>query len=189
MRPLTLESYYDMVRPGIMIYGLYPSREVSHSVRLEVAMQLVTKVAALKAVPAGTSVSYGRTFTTQGEKTVIATLPLGYGDGFSRLLSNRWHFLIRGRRVPLIGRVCMDMCMADVAEIDEVRVGDDAIVFGQSPSADEMADIIGTINYEITCGINKRVPRVYVNAAKEEVVQPRHAMKQENGGLQISKSQ
>jgi alanine racemase len=162
-------SYYDMVRPGIMIYGFYPSREVKHSVRLEVAMQLVTKVAALKTVPACTFVSYGRTFRTQREKTVVATLPLGYGDGFSRLLSNRWHFLIRGRRVPLIGRVCMDMCMADVTEIDEVGIGDDAIVFGQNPSADEMAEIIGTINYEITCGINKRVPRVYVNQAEKKV--------------------
>ena len=155
------QSYYDMVRPGIMLYGLYPSKEVTHSITLEPAMTLVTKVIAIKAVPAGTSISYGRTFITTKKETIIATLPLGYGDGLSRLLSNKAEVLIRNKRAPLVGTICMDMCMVDVSSVKEVKCGDQVIIFGKDPSVDELAEKIDTINYEVTCNVSKRVPRVY----------------------------
>ncbi len=155
------ESYLDLVRPGIMIYGLYPSPEVSRSIKLIPAMTLRTDVGYVKSVPAGTPISYGRTFYTD-RRAVIATLPVGYADGYSRLLSNRGYVLIKGRRAPLIGRVCMDMCMIDVSGIGNVQAGEEAILFGQEPSADEIAGRIGTINYEVVCAVGKRVPRVYI---------------------------
>lgn len=155
------ESYYDMVRPGIMIYGLYPSREVSRSIKLIPAMTLKTRVAAVKMVPPGTPISYGRTFITK-KKTMVATLPIGYADGYSRLLSNRGVVLIKGCRAPLIGRVCMDMCMVDVSDVPDVKRGEEAILFGEEPSVDEIATIIGTIVNEVVCAVGKRVPRIYV---------------------------
>lgn len=155
------ESYYDLVRPGIIIYGLYPSDKVSRSVELKPAMTLKTKISFLKTVPPGTAISYGRTFVTDNE-TTVATLPVGYGDGYSRLLSNRGEVLINGQRAPLIGRVCMDMCMTDVSLVADLKPGDDVILFGEDFSVDEIAAMVGTINYEILCAVGKRVPRVYV---------------------------
>jgi len=155
------QSYLDLVRPGIMLYGLYPSPHVSRSIKLRPAMTLKTKVSYLKSVPRRTPISYGGTFFTRKE-TRVATLPVGYGDGYSRLLSNRGTVLIKGQRAPLIGQVCMDMCLADVSGIKNVRVGDEVILFGEEPSADEVAENMGTINYEVVCGVGKRVPRVYV---------------------------
>ncbi len=155
------EAYYDLVRPGIMIYGLYPSPEVSHSIELKPAMTFMTKVMFVKKVPSGSSISYGRTFTTEKE-TLVATLPVGYADGYSRLLSGRGEVLIKGCRAPLIGRICMDMCMIDVSEIENVQPGDEVILFGGGLPADEVAERLGTINYEVVCAVGKRVPRVYV---------------------------
>jgi len=155
------ESYYDMVRPGIMIYGLYPSREVSHSIELKPAMTFKTKISAVKVVPPGTPISYGRTFITKRRATV-ATLPVGYADGYSRLLSNHAEVLIKGRRVPVIGTVCMDMCMIDVSNIEDVQPGDEVILFGGDLTVDEIAAKIGTINYEVVCAVSKRVPRIYI---------------------------
>jgi alanine racemase len=155
------ESYLDLARPGIMIYGLYPSPHVSRSIKLRPAMTLRTRVSYIKSVPAGTPISYGCTFITQKE-TRVATLPVGYADGYSRLLSNQGTVLIKGQRAPLIGRVCMDMCLADVSGIKNVRVGDEVILFGEELSVDEVASNMGTINYEVVCGVGKRVPRVYV---------------------------
>ena len=155
------ESYYDLVRPGIMIYGLYPSDEVSHSIELKPAMTFMTKVTFIKRVPSGSPISYGRTFTTQKE-TLVATLPVGYADGYSRLLSGRGEVLIKGHRVPLIGRVCMDMCMVDVSEVEDVQPGDEVILFGEGLPVDEVAEKIGTINYEIVCAVGKRVPRIHI---------------------------
>jgi len=155
------QSYLDLVRPGIMIYGLYPSPHVSRSIELRPAMTLRTKVSYVKSVPGRTPISYGRTFFTQKE-TRVATLPVGYGDGYSRSLSNQGTVLIKGQRAPLIGRVCMDMCLADVSGIKNVLVGDEAILFGEELSVDEVAENMGTINYEVVCGVGKRVPRVYV---------------------------
>jgi alanine racemase len=155
------ESYYDLVRPGIMIYGLYPSNEVSHRIELKPAMAFITKVIFVKRVPAGCPISYGRTFTTQKE-TIVATLPVGYADGYNRLLSGQGEVLIKGRRVPLMGRICMDMCMIDVSDVKNVQPGDRVILFGKGLPVDEMAEKIGTINYEVVCAVGKRVPRVYV---------------------------
>jgi len=155
------QSYLDLVRPGIMLYGLYPSPHVRRSIKLRPAMTLRTKVSYVKLVPGRTPISYGCTFFTQKE-TRVATLPVGYGDGYSRLLSNRGTVLIRGQRAPLIGQVCMDMCLADVSGIKNSRVGDEVILFGEELSADEVAENMGTINYEVVCGVGKRVPRVYV---------------------------
>ena len=157
------ESYYDLVRPGLIIYGLYPSTEVSHSIEVKPAMTLKTKVCYLKTVPQGTPISYGRTFVTQ-KQTRVATLPLGYGDGYKRALVNKGEVLIKGRRAPVIGRICMDMCMIDVSDVPDVQAGDEAIVFGQEPTADELAAKIGTINYEVVATVGKRVPRVYVSS-------------------------
>ncbi|OAT81077.1 alanine racemase [Desulfotomaculum copahuensis] len=166
--PTTLdlpEMHLDMVRPGIIIYGLWPSLEVKHEIDLKPAMQLKARVAYVKEVPAGTSVSYGRTFTTSAP-SIIATLPIGYADGWSRLLSSKAEVLIHGRRVPLIGRVCMDQCMIDVTGVPDVRAGDEAVLFGcqdgQCLPVEEVAAKMGTINYEMVCLISKRVPRRYV---------------------------
>jgi alanine racemase len=155
------ESFYDLVRPGIMIYGLYPSAEVTHSIELKPAMAFLTKVIFMKWVSPGCPISYGRTFMTQKE-TMVATLPVGYADGYSRLLSGRGEVLIKGHRVALMGRICMDMCMIDVSEVKNVQLGDEVILFGKGLPVDEIAEKIGTINYEVVCAVGKRVPRVYV---------------------------
>lgn len=155
------QSYYDMVRPGIMIYGLYPSKDVSHSIELKAAMTFKTKVTAIKEVPLGTPISYGRKFVTK-KRTKIATLPVGYADGYNRFLSNCGEVVIKGQRVPVIGSVCMDMCMVDASRIEDVRPGDEAILFGEGLHVDELAAKLGTINYEVVCAVSKRVPRIYV---------------------------
>jgi alanine racemase len=155
------ESYYDLVRPGIIVYGLYPSDTVSRSMELKPAMTLKTRISYLKTVPPGTAISYGGTFVTQ-KQTKVATLPVGYGDGYNRLLSGRGQVVIKGRRVPLIGHVCMDMCMIDVSRVPNVKAGDEVILFGDDLSVDEIASLIGTINYEIVCAVGKRVPRIYL---------------------------
>ncbi len=155
------ESYYDLVRPGIIIYGLYPSDKVSRTVELKPAMTLKTKISFLKIVPPGTAISYGQTFVTDKE-TTVGTLPVGYGDGYSRLLSGRGTVLIKGHRVPLIGRICMDMCMIDISQVAGAKPGDDVVLFGEDLSVDEIAAMVGTINYEILCAVGKRVPRLYV---------------------------
>jgi len=163
-------SYFDLVRPGIMIYGLYPSKEIIHTLNLKPAMSFKTAVAYLKTVPPRTPISYGRTFITQKE-SVIATLPVGYADGYNRLLSNKGEVLIRGRRAPVVGRVCMDMTVVDVSHIPGVRVGDEVVLFGKQGddeiSIDEVAYKINTINYEVVCNIGKRVPRIYLKDGKK----------------------
>jgi len=156
------DSYYNMVRPGLMIYGLYPSGEVSRSIELEPAMTFKTLVSAVKIVPPGTFISYGRTFTAK-RRTLVATLPVGYADGYNRLLSNRGEVLLKGKRVPVIGTVCMDMCMVDATELNDVGEGDEAILFGRGLPVEEVAAKIGTINYEVVCAVSKRVPRIYTH--------------------------
>jgi alanine racemase len=160
------QSHFDMVRPGIAIYGLYPSDEVQKNrVLLKPAMALKARIIHLKKVPAGFKVSYGSTHETQGS-TTIATVPVGYADGLSRQLSNRGQMLVHGRRVPIIGRVCMDLTMLDVGSIENVQVGDEVVIFGQQNNetltVDEMAALLNTINYEIVSTITARVPRVYL---------------------------
>lgn len=160
------ESHYDLVRPGIMLYGLYPSPEVNRNqVKLRPALAWKTRVVHVKEVPAGTPISYGGTFVTQ-RATKVATLPLGYADGLMRLLSNQGRVLINGRRVPIIGRICMDQTMVDVTEAGPVKVGDLVTIIGHQGddeiTADEMAEAAGTINYEIVCAVGNRVLRKYI---------------------------
>jgi alanine racemase len=159
-------SHLDLVRPGISIYGLYPSDEVEQQrVSLKPAMALKTNIIQLKKVPAGFNVSYGMTHTTR-QPTTIATVPIGYADGLNRLLSSRGQMLVGGQRVPIVGRVCMDLTMLDVGSVKNVQMGDEVVVFGQQGnetlSIDEMAAGLNTINYEIVTGISARVPRVYL---------------------------
>jgi alanine racemase len=153
-----------MVRPGLMLYGYDPLEAGSGHADLTPVLSLETRVAFMKKVPAGVPISYGRTFVTKRE-SVIATLPIGYADGYSRGLSNKGEVLIRGMRAPIVGRVCMDMCMVDVTELPGVREGDEAVLIGvqgkERITADDIAGKTGTIAYEVLCGISSRVPRIY----------------------------
>lgn len=155
------EAHLDMVRPGIMIYGLYPSAEVSHSVDLRPAMSFLTRVCHVKDVAAGTPIGYGAIYVTPEEKR-IATIPVGYADGYRRNLTGKAEVIVRGTRVPIVGRVAMDMCMLDVTSVPDAREGDDVILFGAGLPVEEMASLIGTINYEVVTCIGKRVPRQYI---------------------------
>jgi alanine racemase len=159
-------GHFNTVRAGIAIYGLPPSAEIHNKLDLRPAMALKSKIIYIKQVPAGTSISYGCTYTTE-HQTFIATLPLGYADGYSRLLSNKAQVLINGRRRPIVGRVCMDQLMVDLGPVCDAAVGDEAVLFGRQGNEEitvtELADIIGTINYELVCGISLRVPRIYLN--------------------------
>jgi alanine racemase len=162
------ETHLDMVRAGIALYGLYPSDEVAKDrIRLIPAMTLKARVVQVKSVPAGFSVSYGMTFRTE-RPTIIATIPVGYADGYSRALSSRGRMLIREKAAPIAGRVCMDMTMVDAGEIPEVAVGDEVVIFGRQGAArlgaEEVADILGTISYEVVSALTARVPRVYVGS-------------------------
>ena len=158
------EARMNMVRPGLIMYGLYPRRDLVKKLGLRPVLKLKTKIVHVKPVSKGRSVSYGRAYIAKKD-TRIATIPLGYGDGYSRHLSNRASVLIRGRRAPIVGRVCMDMTMVDVGHIKGVRPGDEVVLIGsqgkQRIRAEELAEIIGTIPYEVVCNIGRRVPRVY----------------------------
>ncbi len=158
-------SYFDMVRAGIIIYGLYPSPESKQSrLALKPAFSLKTKVVQVKRVPVGTGISYGQFYHTKKE-TTIATLPIGYADGWSRALSEKAEVLIKGEQYPLVGKICMDQCMVEVGDAP-VQVGDEVVLIGQQGAkqitVDQVASWLDTINYEIICGISFRVPRVYV---------------------------
>ena len=159
------EYAHDMIRPGIATYGLDPSGDLRGMADLRPLMSLKTTIAAVRTFPAGASVSYGRTYQTPEER-VIAVCPIGYADGLPRRLSNQTSFLLRGKRAPQIGRICMDMCMIDVTDIPEVKVGDTVTVIGwdgaEENTWDGWADQLGTISYELVCGVSKRVPRIYL---------------------------
>ena len=159
--------FLDMVRAGIMLYGLPPSSEmcdICKPLNLLPVMKLKTRISMTKKIPAGSGIGYGHTFRTARE-TTVATLPIGYADGYPRILSNKGHVLINGSLAPIIGAICMDQCMVDVTDIPKkLKQGDIVTMFGEpSITADDLADMIGTISYEILCGVGKRVPRVYVN--------------------------
>ncbi|MBQ8524679.1 MAG: alanine racemase [Clostridia bacterium] len=162
---------FDMVREGILLYGLAPSSEtdLARFGKPRPAMSLRTHISNLRHVPAGTPVSYGCTFVTERD-TVIATIQAGYADGVPRLLSGKGDVLVRGCRAPIAGRICMDQMMADVTDIEGVCVGDTVTVFGADGdeyiSAEEVAANAGTIGYEIVCGISRRVPRVYIEGGE-----------------------
>lgn len=164
------ELHADMVRVGIALYGLLPSDAARHpAYPLRQAMHLKTRVAALKHVPKGQPVGYGCTYIP-GDDIVMATIPIGYADGLSRQLSNKGFALVRNRRVPMIGNVCMDQAMLNVTSVPEIRIGDEVILFGGSDDGfieiDEVAAHMNTINYEVVCLIGSRVPRVYVQDGK-----------------------
>lgn len=154
----------NLVRPGIMLYGSYPSPPFQKLIQLKPVMTLKTRIHFLKSVPSGTKISYGGTFITKRE-SLIATLPIGYADGYSLHLSNRGEVLVRGRRAPVVGRVCMDFMMIDVTGIPKVSIGDEVILIGRQGkeeiSTEEVAKKIGTIPYEVLCLIGKRVSRIY----------------------------
>ena len=159
------EANLDMVRAGITIYGIYPSEEVEKDiVKLEPVMSLISHVSYVKEVPAGTEVSYGGTYRTE-KPARIATIPAGYADGYPRSLSNKGFVLIRGKKAPILGRVCMDQMMVDVSDIPGTVVGDKATLLGKDGSEEITADLLGNLSgrfpYELVCDINKRVPRVY----------------------------
>lgn len=159
------EAGFNMVRAGIALYGLYPSEEVDHSVDLRPVLSWVSRVVNIKEVEAGELISYGGTYETT-DKTTIATIPIGYADGYSRLLSNKGNVVINGQLAPIIGRVCMDQFMVDVTHINDVTEDDKVYLIGgtgdASVSTDDIANIMKTINYEVVCLISKRVPRVYM---------------------------
>jgi alanine racemase len=158
-------THLDMVRCGITLYGLRPSDEVEPTIPLRPAMTLKSRVARVRTLPAGSSISYGRTYTTS-EPTRVALVPVGYGDGYHRLISNRGQVLIRGQRAPIVGRVCMDQFVVKASHIPDVQQHDEVVLLGQQGdeeiTAEEVATWAGTINYEVTTSILPRVTRVYL---------------------------
>lgn len=164
--PLGPAYHFDLVRPGIVLYGgrAGPSRQAW--LALEPVMTVKSVIEQVSSVDAGTRVSYGGIWTAPVD-SVLAVVNMGYGDGLTRLLSNRASFFHKGRELPIRGRVCMDRCMVDVTGLDQVKVGDEVTLFGQDEwirkDASEIADLYGTIDYELFCGINERVPRLGVD--------------------------
>jgi alanine racemase len=158
-------SLFTLVRPGLMLYGYNPLEGQAADADLWPVLSLVTRIAFLKKIPAGFPISYGRTFVTKHD-SMIATIPIGYADGYSRSLSNKGEAIVRGVRVPVVGRVCMDMTMLDVTEVPAVSEGDEVVLIGSQGNeritADDIAVRTNTISYEVLCGISSRVPRVYV---------------------------
>lgn len=160
------QADFDLVRPGIMVYGCYPSPIVSKSIPIREAMTLKSRIVFLKHAERGTTLSYGRTYRVD-RKSKIATLPIGYGDGYSRLLSNKGEACVRGVRVRVVGRVCMDQILIDVTDVPHVQLGDEVTLYGGGYdylSVSRVAEKIGTISYEVFCNLSGRVPRVYLNS-------------------------
>ena len=160
------EAHMDMVRAGITLYGMMPSDEVeTGDVKLTAVMSLHSHISFIKTIHAGQSVSYGGLYTAKGD-VKVATVPLGYGDGYPRLLTGKASVLIHGRRCPVIGRICMDQFMVDVSEIEGVKEGDEVVLLGrqsnESVTAEELGDLSGRFNYELTSLINTRVPRIFI---------------------------
>jgi len=158
------KSHLNLVRPGLIIYGMYPKKGFLNKIKLRPALSLKTKIVYIKDTPPGRSISYGRTYITEKE-TRIATIPIGYGDGYGRILSNKAKVLIRGVRAPVVGKVTMDQTMVDVGHIQGAKVGDEVILMGAQKgeriTVEELARLCSTIPYEIACSIGARVPRVY----------------------------
>jgi alanine racemase len=160
-------AHFNMVRPGLMLYGIHPSPAMATQISLQPVLSWKSRILQLKRVPAGASISYGRTFITRRE-SLIATVPVGYADGYSRLLSNVGAMLVKGKRAPVAGTVCMDLTMIDVTDIGGVQQGDEVVLLGRQGnaviSADEMAAWSNTISYEILTSIGTRVPRIYYHS-------------------------
>lgn len=159
-------TYLDMIRPGIVLYGHFPDSSMDPGLcDLVPVLELKSRVAAVRAVPAGTCVSYGRTATLQRDSR-LAVIPVGYGDGYCRGFSNQLTVLLNGEKAPITGRVCMDMCMADVTDLPDVKEGDVAVLYGSDGKGEQPveagAQIMNTISYELLCVLAKRIPRIYL---------------------------
>lgn len=168
---MVFDNYFDMVRSGIITYGLYPSDEVDKSLlNIEPALQWKTHISHIKTLPAGREISYGGTYKTTGD-TVIATIPVGYADGYPRSLSNKGRIIINGRYAPIVGRICMDQFMVNVTDIPDAKVGDCVTLVGADGDAclsmEEVSNLSGSFNYELPCRISRRVPRVYIKNGEE----------------------
>ena len=167
------ETCCDMVRAGIILYGLAPSSKLADRLDLVPAMTLKTVVAFVKEVQKGATISYGRTFTAD-RKMKIATVPIGYADGFIRQNAKDGYMTVNGKKAKIVGRICMDQTMLDVTDIEDIKTGDEVVVFGTGengePTADSLAENTGTINYETVCLVGKRVPRIYIKDGKIENV-------------------
>ncbi len=159
------EMHLDMVRPGIILYGCYPSEYVKSNFELKPAMQFKTRVINISKINKNSPISYGKTFVADRD-LIVATIPVGYADGFPRLLSNKANVIVNGKIVPVLGRICMDQCMIDVTSVNNINVGDEVIVFGSQGDCfipvESIAELSDTINYEILCSVGKRIPRIYL---------------------------
>ncbi|WP_252236445.1 alanine racemase [Clostridium sp. CH2] len=160
------KTYLDSVRAGIILYGYYPSDEINKdNIKLKPALTLKASLTRVQELDINSYISYGKTFKTE-RKSIIATLPIGYADGYSRLLAPGAKVIINGKFAPIIGRICMDQCMIDVTDIDDIHVGDEVIILGEDGNlkltANDLAKSMGTINYEILCMLKYRIPRVYM---------------------------
>ena len=168
---MNFTGHYEMVRSGIVTYGLYPSDEVSPDLLpLQPAMGFYSRVSHVKTLPAGREIGYGGTYTTT-KPTIVATIPVGYADGYRRSLSGKFYVLIRGKKAPILGRVCMDQMMVDVTDIQGVIPGDKVTLVGtdgeETITMEQIAEVAGSFNYEFACGISRRVPRIYVSGGEK----------------------
>ena len=167
---MNFTQHYEMVRSGIVTYGMYPSDDVNPELlSLEPAMQFLSRVTHVKTLPAGREVSYGGTYVTT-KPTIVATIPVGYADGYRRCLSGKFYVLIRGRKAPILGRICMDQMMVDVTDIPGVERGDRVVLMGrdgeETITIEQIAAAADSFNYEFVCGISRRVPRIYSRNGK-----------------------
>ncbi|MBE5854051.1 MAG: alanine racemase [Lachnospiraceae bacterium] len=168
------EANLDMVRAGITTYGLWPSADVSQKMDLHPALELKSHIAYIKEVEAGVPISYGGTYVTE-KKTIVATIPVGYGDGYPRSLSSKGYVLIHGKKAPILGRVCMDQFMVDVTDLPEAKMDDEVTLIGKDGDAkitlEELGDLSGRFNYEFACDLDKRIPRIFFKNGEIESVQ------------------
>ena len=167
---MNFDTHYEMVRAGIVTYGMYPSEEVSPELlTLKPALQFLSKVTFVKTLPAGREISYGGTYVTDRE-TIVATVPVGYADGYRRSLSGKFYCLIHGRKAPILGRICMDQMMVDVTHIPQTKPGDRVTLVGtdgeETITMEQIAAAADSFNYEFVCGISRRVPRIYVSGGE-----------------------
>ncbi len=168
---MNFENHYEMVRSGIVTYGMYPSEEVNPQLlKLKPALQWLSRVTHVKTLPAGREISYGGTYVTEKE-TVVATVPVGYADGYRRSLSGKFYVLIHGKKAPILGRICMDQMMVDVTDIPEVRLGHRVTLVGRDGdeeiTVEQIAAAADSFNYEFVCGISRRVPRIYLSGGEK----------------------
>lgn len=167
------EYHFDCVRAGIILYGVYPSKEVNQNLNLKPAMSVKTKISNIKSLPKNEAISYNRKYLTS-KTTKIATISIGYADGYPRKLANTAEVLVQGKRAPVVGNICMDQCMVDVSHIDDVNIGDEVVIFGRQGEetilVEELAQHLDTIAYEVLCDIGRRLPRLYVSNGKVESV-------------------